>query len=199
MLQRSAGGIAMVLEEDDVAEAVVLFEIVDAFLEGPEDLFDELFGHAAEGLVVVGSFHNDLVGADAVHLVVHALALAVQLAFDAENGELIGHDAHPPAGLIAIPRGAVGQHLGRCLVFVPVAERAHGGAGRRRRQADKIAGTFGAIRGDDDPSPRDGGLTEFSEVRRFLQSGEQRWESLDYSVGEKRRWYGTICTNGTPL
>src|ERR1019366_10756221 len=41
MLQRSAGGIAMVLEKDDVAEAVVLLEIVDALLEGPEDFFNE--------------------------------------------------------------------------------------------------------------------------------------------------------------
>src|ERR1019366_4435956 len=196
-LQRSAGGIAMVLEEDDVAEAVVLLEIVDALLEGPEGLFDELFGHVAGGLVVVGPLHDDLVGADAVHLVVHALALAVQRAFDAEDGELIGHDAHPPAWLIAIPRSAVGQHFGRRLVFVPVAERAHGGSGRRRRLPDKIAGTFGAIRGDDDPSPRDGVLTEFRQVRRFLQSDEQRSATLDYIVAEMECFgvrVRTFCT-----
>ena len=53
MFQRCAGGLAVILEEDDVAEAVVLLEIVDALLEGPQDLFDLLFRHPAEGLVVV--------------------------------------------------------------------------------------------------------------------------------------------------
>ena len=36
MLQRGAGRFAMVLEQEDVAEAAVLLEIVDALLEGPQ-------------------------------------------------------------------------------------------------------------------------------------------------------------------
>src|SRR5450759_4897107 len=178
----------MVLEEDDVAETVVLLQIDDALLEGPEDLFDEFLGHVAKGLAVVGPFDDDLMGADAVHLVVHALALAVQLAFDAEDGEFIGHDAHPPPGLVAIPGGAVGQHFGRCLVFIPVTERADGGRERRRHLPDKIAGAFGAIRGYDDPSPCDGVLTQFRQVRGFLRYDEQRSATLDYIVAETERW-----------
>src|SRR5450759_4651654 len=184
MLQRGARGVAMVLEEEDVTEAAVFLEIVDALLEGPEGLFDELLGHVAEGLVVVGPFDDDLMGADAVHLVVHALALAVQLAFDAEDGEFIGHDAHAPPGLVAVPGGAVGQHLGRCLVLIPVAERADGGCGRRHRLPDEIAGAFGAIRGYNDPSPCDGVLTQFRQVRGFLRFDGQRSTRLDYIVAE---------------
>src|ERR1035437_2845559 len=131
MLERRARGVAIVLEEDDVAEATVLLEIVDAILERPEDLFDELVGHVAEGRAVVRPFDDDLVGADAVHLVVHALAPAVQLAFDTEDGEFIGHDAHTPTGLVAVPGGAVGQHVGRRFVSIPVIERADRSEERR--------------------------------------------------------------------
>src|ERR1035437_4051054 len=176
----------MVLEEEDVAEAAVFLEIVDALLERPQRLFDELLRHIAKGLVVVGPFDDDLMGADAVHLVVHALALAVQLAFDAEDGKFIGHDTHAPPGLVAVPRGPKGQHLGWCLVFISVAERADGGCGRRHHLPDKIAGAFGAIRRYNDPSPCDGVLSQFRQVRGFLRYDRQRSATLDYIVVETR-------------
>src|SRR5215471_12740433 len=102
---------------------------------------------------MVGSFDDDFVGADAVHLVVHALALAIEVALNAEDGELIGHDANAPAWLVAAARVAVGEHFGRRFVFVAVVERADGGRGRRRRLADKIAGTFSTIRRYNYPAP----------------------------------------------
>ena len=49
MFQRRAGRLAVILEKQDVAEAAVLLEIVDAFLEGPEHFFDLPFGHLAQG------------------------------------------------------------------------------------------------------------------------------------------------------
>jgi len=89
------------------------------------------------------SFDDDLVGADAVHLVVHALALAVQLAFDAEDGEFVGttRTRHPGCRDSA---GAVGQHLGGVLFSF----RNRRGRWRTREAAppaDKIARAFGAI------------------------------------------------------
>src|ERR1039458_8759497 len=49
--------------------------------------------------------------------ILHDFALAIQFAFDAEDGEFIGHHAHPPPGLVAVPGGAVCQYLGRGFVF----------------------------------------------------------------------------------
>ena len=188
MFQRRARRFAVVLEKQDVAEAAVLLQIVDALLERPEHLFDLLLRHLAQGLVVVRPLDDHLVGADAVHLVVHALALAVQLAFDAQRRELVGHHAHPPSRLVAVAGVAVGQHLRRRLVFISVTERADGRRRRRNRLADKIARALGAVRGDNHPSPGDGVLTQFRQVGGFLRSGGRQSATLDYIVVESVRW-----------
>ena len=87
------------------------------------------------------------------------IALAVELAFDPQHGELVGHHAHAPARLVGPAAVAVGQNLRRRLVFVAVVEWADALGGNRNRLPDEIAGAFGAFGGDDDPSPRDWVLT----------------------------------------
>ena len=79
-------------------------------------------GHAD---VMDGALDDDLVGADAVHHVVDAVAALVQVPLDLERGELVGDDADSPARAVR-PRAvvAVGEDLGRRLVLVPFAERA---------------------------------------------------------------------------
>jgi len=47
------GGIAVVLEEDDVAEAVVFLRSLTRSLKAQRTFFDELVGHSAKGLTVV--------------------------------------------------------------------------------------------------------------------------------------------------
>src|SRR4029077_5450209 len=94
----------------------------------------------------------------------------------------------PPAGLVAVSGGAIGQHFGWRFVFITVIERADGGCGGRHRMPDKIAGAFGAIGGYNDPSPCDGVLTQFGQVEGFLRSSEQRSAILDYIVVEPERW-----------
>ena len=48
MLERGAGGLAVILEKQDVAEPAILLEIADAVLEGPQHLFDLLLRHLAQ-------------------------------------------------------------------------------------------------------------------------------------------------------
>ena len=93
MLQRCAGRPARVLEDEDVSKPRILLEVQDAVVERPQDVLDPPLAHAGEGLAVLGRLDDDLVGADAVHLVVHAVALAVQIALDLERRELVRH--HP--------------------------------------------------------------------------------------------------------
>jgi len=45
---------------------------------------------------VTRGFDDDFVSADAVHTVEHAVGLAVERAFDAESGELVGDDTDGP-------------------------------------------------------------------------------------------------------
>jgi hypothetical protein len=115
---------------------------------------------------VVGSLDDDFVGSDAIHLVVHAIALAVQFALDAQDGEFISDDANTPTRLIAAAAVAIGQDFGRSLALIAVVERTDARAGRRYGLTNEIAGTFGAIGGDDDPSPGDRILTQFRQGKK---------------------------------
>ena len=159
MLQRGAGRLAVVLEQHDVAEADVFLQVVDAIAERPQHFLDLPLGHLRHGQAVIGALDDHLVRADAVHLVVHAFALAVQLAFDAQRRKLVGHHAHAPSRLVRAAAGAVGQHFGRGLLLVAVAEGAKARGGRRHRLADEIGGAARAVGRDDYPAARDRVLT----------------------------------------
>src|ERR687898_1910343 len=98
MLEMRAGGRAVILEDDDRAEAAILLQIVDALAESTEHLLDIALPHRRQRLLVARRLDDHLVGADAVHLVEEALALAVERAFDAQHGKLVRHDAQAPAG-----------------------------------------------------------------------------------------------------
>ena len=163
MFQRRARRLAVILEEDDVAEAPVALQIVDAIFERPENFFDLLFRHFAERHGVLRRLDDDLMRADAVHLVVHAVALAVQLAFDAEHRKFVGHDAHAPARLVA-RRRCCGTPAPRAASYARFRNRkGRRRTGRRRRMPDKIAGALGAIGCNDDPSTRDRVLPQFGQ------------------------------------
>ena len=74
---------------------------------------------------MIGRFDDHFVRADAVHAIEQAVALAVEIAFDAERRKFIGDDAKRPAGRVsAAAVAAVGQNLGRRLALVAGAERA---------------------------------------------------------------------------
>ena len=79
-------------------------------------------GHAG---VVTRALDDDLVGADAVHHVVDAVAPLVQIALDLEGGKAVGHDADPPARPVGpAAEVAIGDDLRGRLVLLTFAERA---------------------------------------------------------------------------
>ena len=116
---------ADVLEEHAVDQPVVLLQVDQPIAIDPEDLADVVLGQGGHAHVMVGALDDDFVGADAGHHVVDPVAALVEVALDLEGGELVGDDADPPARAVG-PRAevAVGEDLGRRLVFVALAERA---------------------------------------------------------------------------
>ena len=71
------------------------------------------------------AFDDDFVGADAVHLVVDAVAALVEVALDLQGGKLVGHDAHAPALFVGLGVAvAVGEDFVRRVVLVALAEGA---------------------------------------------------------------------------
>src|SRR5580700_3263767 len=103
---------------------------------------------------MIGRFDDYLMRADAVHLVKEAFALAVEIAFNAECGKFVGHDAHGPArGVCASVAPAVDQNLRRCLGFRAGAERAILAVGKRRDAfAQKIVRAFSTLGGNNHPA-----------------------------------------------
>src|SRR3977135_1155808 len=99
---------------------MIALEIEDAIAKGPEQVFDALFRQITEGDLVFRRLNNDFVGADPVHVVVNAVALPVQIPFDAQSWKLVGHDAKLPGSTV----DAIGKNLGRRAILVARAERA---------------------------------------------------------------------------
>ena len=161
MFYGGAGGGADVLEEHAVNEARVLFQVHQPVAIDPEHLADVFFREVGQGQLVKRAFDNDLVGPDAVHLVVNAFAALVEIALDLQSGELVGHDPDAPAALVG-PRItiAVSQDLLRRLLLVPLAKRAIA-AGCRRRLRPRDDRPLGAVGGDDHPAPHNRILTQF--------------------------------------
>ena len=83
-----------------------------------------------------------------------------EIAFDAQRGKFVGHDAHRPAGRVAlrwrpaVGIGTIGLNFRRRLAFVAVAEGAEA-ALDLHAFADEIGGALGAVGGDDDPAADD--------------------------------------------
>ena len=155
VLQRRPGGAADVLEEHAVDQPRVLFQIDQAVAVDPQDLADVLLAEVGHRDFVVRALDDDLVGADAVHLVVDAIAALVEVALDLERGELVGHDADAPALFVGAGVAvAVGEDLVRRVVLAALAERAEAAA-RRRRLDLRRDRPLGPVGGDDDPAAND--------------------------------------------
>ena len=119
MLERRAGRFAVILENQNVAKSPVVFQVEHAVAEGPQHIFDLLFGHRRERAAMVGRFDDHFVRADAVHAVKQAFAFAVQVSLDAQRGKFIGNHAHLPARRVrAASVAAVLENLGRRLRFI---------------------------------------------------------------------------------
>src|SRR5262249_18522417 len=118
MFQRGAGSLAVVLEEQDVAQPPVVLQVVDAVTESPENLFDRFFAELGQAQRVLRGLDEDFVRTDSLHLVEQPFAFAFELAFNAEDGELVGYDSQRPAALIGAAAVAIGKNLRGRLPFV---------------------------------------------------------------------------------
>ena len=110
-------------------------------------------GHAG---VVLRALDDHLVGADAGHHVVDAVAPLVQVALDLQRGEPVGDDPDPPARPVGPgAEVAIGDDLRRRLVLLPLAERADRGSLVLVRLGLEVVGPLGPLVRDDHPAADD--------------------------------------------
>src|SRR2546426_9619698 len=195
MLERGTGGFAVILENQDVLETAVLLEVENTVAEGPEHVFDALGRQRAQAGVVVRGLDNDLVRSDAVHLVEHALGLAVQIALDAEGRELVGNHAHRPARAVALWRrssigiGTIGLNLRGSLILVTVTKGT-----KTTLEFDslphEIRGTFGAVGRNNDPPSYN---RIFSKLRQALNPFSRVENKPLFYATEKLFWNNSNC------
>src|SRR5437868_9243624 len=120
----------MVLEDQDVLESPVLFQVKNAITEGPQYIYNPLRRQSGKRGVVIGCFDDHFMRPDPIHAVKHAFRLAVQSASNAQRRELVGNDSHGPSRAIALRRraaiqvGTISLNLGRGLALIAVAKRA---------------------------------------------------------------------------
>src|SRR5579863_4348782 len=128
MLQRRSSRFSVILEDQNVFEPAILFQVEDAVSEGPKHVFDSLRWQGGKIGIMVGGLNDDFMSADVVHSVKHALGLAVKVALDSERRKLVGNHPHRPSrriplrGRPAIWIRSVGLNFRWSLAFISVAE-----------------------------------------------------------------------------
>ena len=73
--------------------------------------------------VMIRGFDDDLMGTDAVHDIVHAVAAIIEITLHPQGRVFVGDHPHPPVGGIGQAAGANGKDFRRGLVFVAVSRR----------------------------------------------------------------------------
>src|SRR6202011_4832610 len=154
MFERRSRRFAVVLEDQDVLEPPVFFQVQYAIAEGPQDVFNALGRKGGQAGGMIGRFDNDLMRADPVHFVEHAFGLTAEIALNPERREFIGYDADCPARSVALWGRAtirswpVGLNFGWGLGLVAIAKGAKA-AFDLHIFADKVGGALGAVGRDD--------------------------------------------------
>src|SRR5260370_16407006 len=103
MLEGSAGGFAVIFENEDVAEALGVFQVEHAVAEGPQNGFRSAGRERGERAHGVWRLDDHFVRADAVHFVKEAFAFAVKIALDAKRWEAITPAPNPPPTTAVAP------------------------------------------------------------------------------------------------
>src|SRR5215469_3368696 len=176
----------MILENQNVFESPVFLQVENAVAEGPQHVFDALRRHGRKRRCVIWRLDDDLVGADAVHLVEEPFGLAVQITFDPQRRELVGDHSHSPSGHVALRRRAAIRIRPICLDFrrrlglIPRTERTES-APDSDSLTHEICGTFGAIGRDDYPAA-DNWI--FPKLRQVLNPFNGEMNLLFYVTGK---------------
>ena len=124
------GGLAMVLEYQYVFETAILFQIENPVAEGPQHIFHTLHRHGRQRLQMIGRFNHHFMGANAIHLVKHAVCLAVQIAFDSQCRKFIGNHAQVPARSVSpyVFTWTISQDFWRGCIFMAGTKRTEAAA-----------------------------------------------------------------------
>src|SRR5258708_60954 len=125
MIDSRAGGFSVILENEDVTEALVILQVEHAIPIAPQNVLHSTLGQRGERRKMVGRLDDHFVRADSVHLVKETFAFAVQFAFDAQCGKFVWHHADAPARRVwasAIP--PVNENFRRSSRFIANAKRA---------------------------------------------------------------------------
>src|SRR5260370_18457162 len=122
MIDRRAGGFTVVLEDQNVSEALVILPVQHAIPVSPKNVFHRTLRQGSQRRRMVWRFHDHFMSPDSVHLVEEAFSFAVQPAFDAQRRKLIGHDTNTPTrGVCPAAVSPINQNLSRSLAFGALA------------------------------------------------------------------------------
>src|SRR5713226_1049563 len=167
MLEACAGLHAMILEDDNVAKALVTLEIQYAVAIGPQHLFDlERFKVPQTG-VMLGRLDYHFVRPDPIHQIVYAVAAPSRAAFNPQCRKLVGDAAHAPSGLIGRRAGrTIRQNFGRGQMLHSGAEYARSTLALLRT-LDKVRGTPTPLRGHNHPPADDRVFSQFGHFSSY--------------------------------
>src|SRR5215467_7401558 len=87
----------MILEDEHIPHAPVVFQVLDSGDEDMQHLRDVLYRQFVETQIMPWRFYDDLVGANPVHKIVKSVRTPAQIALNLEPETRIGHDSHGPS------------------------------------------------------------------------------------------------------
>src|SRR5580704_1370509 len=203
VLERGAGRLAVILEQQDVAEAAIVLQVEHAIAVGPENLFDRFLAQVRERLHVVRRFDDHFVRAHAVHAIEQAFALAIKATFNSQSRKLIRDNAQRPARRVfSCTVAAVGENFRRRLAFIAGAERTSGSSFDLNAFANEIEGPLPTLGGNDYPAPRDWIPAKLRQTSLLVQifaslrteaNVSSRLQLFYYAILRAKRGYSKSC------
>src|SRR5260370_22881791 len=183
----------MILENENVAEALVILQVQHAVPIAPEHVFHGAFGQGGKRRKMVRRFDHDFVRADSIHFVKEAFSFAVQFALDAQRGKFVWNNPDAPArrvGAAAVP--SVNENFRRSSSFIAHAEGAILLFSWDDALSEEVVRPLSTFCRDNHPSSRDRVLTQLRQSnppRRcpgLPARGEQSGDSELYRVWRPR-------------
>src|ERR1700721_1239142 len=156
VLERSTGRLAVIFEEQDVAEAAIVFQIEHPIAVRPENFLPRFFAQVRERLHVIRRFDDHFVRAHAVHAIEQAFALAIEAPFNSQSRKFIRDNAQRPARrVLSCTVAAVGENFRRRLAFIAGTERTGGSSFDLNALANEIERPLATLGGNNNPAARD--------------------------------------------
>src|SRR5262249_16399176 len=148
---------AVIFENQNIFKPAVFFQVKNAVAKGPQDIFNSFCRKCRQCGAVVRGFNDDLMRADAVHLVEHAFSLTAETAFNSECKELVRNNAQSPSRRVALRWGTaiwartIGLNFRWGLGFIAIAERTESTL-YLDAFPQEITRTLGPVGRDNDPA-----------------------------------------------